>query len=143
MENVQTAPPPVVARTRCVPWFSIGVLLALLPIGAYMLQMQLLHVLSVPWYVPILATVGVIMMLVSVVRKRGVVRIIFLVLFTALCSFEWWFMAFSKNPAYAGPAAVGKKIPAFSTMLADGTPISETELEKGIPTAIVFFRGRW
>jgi hypothetical protein len=56
-----------------------------------------------------------------------------------------WFLVLvaTKTPAYTGPAQPGSKVPAFAAMLADGTAFTKDDLEKGIDTVLVFFRGRW
>jgi cytochrome oxidase Cu insertion factor (SCO1/SenC/PrrC family) len=47
------------------------------------------------------------------------------------------------TPLYTGPAEIGRRIPKFTTTLADGTPFTEKDLERGNPTVVLFFRGRW
>ena len=66
------------------------------------------------------------------------------VLFAALCGFQWFaFVVATRTPDYTGPAQTGQKIPAFTTALADGTSFTNKDLEKGKPTVLLFFRGRW
>jgi hypothetical protein len=120
----------------------VGVLLFLLGPAVYAVQIGLKH-LSMPWYLPLLASVGVLFMLISVWRRRGIWRISLCVLFSLLCGFEWFLMLVAFNtPAYAGPPP-GAKVPAFSTTLADGKPFTNKDLESGMPAVLVFFRGRW
>jgi hypothetical protein len=37
----------------------------------------------------------------------------------------------------------GVQVPAFTTALADGTEFTNSDLQKGTRTALIFFRGRW
>jgi hypothetical protein len=94
--------------------------------------------------VPILATVGVLLMALSVWQRRGILRWIGLVLFVLLCGFEWFTLVVgTKTPNYDGPARRDHQVPAFATTLADGKSFTDNDLQKGIPTVLVFFRGRW
>ena len=47
------------------------------------------------------------------------------------------------RPPYAGPAKMGEKLPAFTATLADGSPFTNSNLQEGKPTVLVFFRGHW
>jgi len=122
--------------------FLLGVLLVFAGPVVYIIQFNMKQ-LVVPWYAPVLATLGVLLMLASVWRRPGVLRISGLVLFGLVCGFEWFFIVMARTPVYSGPANPGQKVPAFATTLADGTAFTDQELAKGIPTALVFFRGRW
>jgi hypothetical protein len=124
------------------PVFIAGVLMFLVGPVIYVGQFRLKH-LDTPWYVPILATVGVLCMAVSVLQKRGVVRITGLVLFAVLCGLEWFvILVATLTPPYAGPTE-GQKIPAFATTLAGGAEFSNQDLAKGKNSVLIFFRGRW
>jgi hypothetical protein len=110
---------------------------------AYIVQFRSKH-LGAPWYVPILASVGVALMILSIWRRRGVVRPIGLVLFAILCGLEWHMLLVgTRTPAYTGPAQAGHSIPEFTATLADGRPFTEKDLEQGTHTVLLFFRGRW
>jgi hypothetical protein len=142
MEDVQPAATATAAPRRW-PLFLLGVLLFFLGPALYVVQISLGH-LWMPWYLPLLASVGVVLMLMSAWRRRGVLRIAGLMVFVLLCGVEWYLvLVATKTPLYTGPAQPGRKAPAFAATLADGTPFTNLDLEKGIPTALVFFRGRW
>jgi hypothetical protein len=143
MNETQPTPPAAVTRTRHWLLFLAGILLVCLGPAVYIARFRSKH-LDSPWYIPVLATAGVAVMALSVWRRRGVLRIILLVLFGVVCAFEWHgLLVGTKNPAYTGPAQPGRKVPEFAAALADGTPFTEKDLEKGTPTVLVFYRGRW
>src|SRR4029078_12585016 len=102
-----------------------------------------MHRLAMPWYIPILATVGALLMLLSVVQRRGIVRIALLILFVLACGFEWVALMQTSTPKYVGPAQVGDKLPEFNASLADGTSFTNQDFATGKPTALLFFRGHW
>ena len=142
MGNPQTET-VVVSAPRRRPLFMLGVLLFLLGPVLYAVQFSMKHLVT-PWYLPILATIGVLFMLVSVQQRRGVLRIAVLALFTLMCGFEWFMLLVgTRVPPYTGPAQLGLKLPAFNAALADGQTFTDKDLEKNIPTVLVFFRGRW
>ena len=125
------------------PLFVAGVFLFLLGPAIYVAEI-LLGRLGTPWHVPILATLGVFLMAVSVEQRRGVVRALGLVLFVLLCGLEWLIVvALLKTPEYVGPAQPGEKIPPFSAVYADGKAFSNKELEDGGRTVLLFYRGHW
>ena len=142
MANVlQATPPTTRSSARLYFWSGIGLCLLGPILNIVQVQMKLLFV---PWYAPVLATLGVVLMLYAVTRRLSILRIILLSLFGLLCVGEWLFIAVAtKLPAYEGPARAGEKLPAFTTRLADGSPLSEKDLEKGQASALVFFRGHW
>jgi hypothetical protein len=143
MASQQTEASTVSVSRRRWPLFSLGVLLFVLGPALYYIQFRLEY-LDTPWYVPILATAGVVLMVVSVWQRRGVVRIIGLALFLLVAGFEWHALLIGfRTPQYNGPAQPGQKIPAFATTLADGKAFTDRDLDKGIPTVLVFFRGHW
>jgi hypothetical protein len=132
-----------IPRSRHWLLFIAGILLFLVGPPLYVIQFRMKH-LVVPWYVPILATAGVALMIASVWRRRGFMRAILLVLFVVLCGLEWSMLAVGmKSPLYMGPAQPGRKVPAFTAMLADGAPFTEKDLAEGSSTILLFFRGRW
>jgi len=141
MQQPQTsiASPP----KRRWPLFLIGVLLFLIGPAIYTAQLGAKH-LGLPWYLPVLSAVGVILMIASVRQRRGVIRIAALVLFLLVCGFEWYFVfVATRTPEYTGPAKPQAKVPAFTTKLADGKPFTDKDLQSGVPTLLVFFRGHW
>jgi hypothetical protein len=145
MANVQdvTTAPAVSAPSRRPPWFLLGVALFVLGPIIYAVQFSMKN-LTAPWYVPILATVGVLFMIVSVRQRRGILRIGGLVLFALFCGFQWYTMLVSTRvPPYTGPAQAGQPIPAFTASFANGQPFKAADLRNGTPTVLLFFRGHW
>jgi hypothetical protein len=49
----------------------------------------------------------------------------------------------TRTGPYTGPAQRDHKVPAFATTLADGRAFTDKDLDKGSPTVLLFFRGRW
>ncbi len=142
MENPQavtTTTPP----SRCWPFFWAGLLLFLLGPVLYAVQVSLKH-LWTPWYVPLLASLSVVLMIAAVRQRRSVLRGAALTFFALLCGGEWYLMLVAtKSPIYTGPAQPGGKLPPFAAMLADGTPFTNKDVENEIRSVLVFNRGRW
>ena len=143
MSHLQFVPIERGPRPRHWPFFLAGVLLFLLGPPIYVVQFQWKH-LTAPWYVPIMATAGVALMGASVWRRRGIARTIGVLFFAIVCGLEWFLLSVgTATPLYSGPAETGRKVPEFTTSLADGTPFTEKDLKRGTPTVLLFFRGRW
>ena len=143
MQQLQTTSPPMF-RSRGRWWLWLGVGLFLLGVVLNFVQILLLKLLVVPWYMPILATVGALCALVSIRKRPTWTRGIALVILAVLTAGEWYFLlSMSRLPEYKGPVQVERKIPEFTTTLADGRPFTEKDLQKGAPTVLVFYRGRW
>lgn len=143
MGSVDSKPAEVNSPPRGNPLFLVGFALFLLGPAIYFVRFRLNH-FDVPWYSAILASAGVAFMAVSIRAKRGVWRSVGLALFVALCGFEWFMLLHgTRTPDYTGPATAGKKLPPFTTALADGTSFTEKDLERDGPTVLLFFRGRW
>lgn len=142
MDTPSTPSPPTDRRAgRWLLW--AGIALAAAAIGLVALQWSL-KILIVPWYVPILTAIGALLVLWSLTRRVGVVRIVVVVLLVALAGFEWFSIAVAgKLPQYTGPAQAGKKLPPFTTTLADGSALSDADLRDGKRRVMTFFRGRW
>jgi hypothetical protein len=141
-ELTTEAGPAIAARRR--PWFILGVLLFVLGPALYVVQFKLKHLGVMPWYVALLATLGVAVMVLSVAQRRGILRFLGLALFASLCAGEWFVLLVgARTPAYTGPARPGEKLPAFTASFADGASFTPKDLEGGQRTALVFFRGRW
>jgi hypothetical protein len=137
-DNASASPPP-----RRLPFFSLAILLCLVGPVIYGVRFGQHH-LETPWYVPVLTSIGVLFMVVSVWQRRGVLRSVVLVLFVFVCWFEWYFVVVAtKTPQYAGPAIPGHKVPTFATTLANGTAFTSKDLEAGKSTVLIFYRGRW
>jgi hypothetical protein len=123
--------------------FFFGVALAVLPIATYAVQLQN-HVLLVPWYLPIFTTLGALCLARAFLRQRSVIRFLGLALIGLLAGFEWFaLISLMALPPYTGPLAVGKPFPAFETVRADGTKITQDDFHGDKDTLLVFFRGRW
>jgi len=143
MDTVKSLPPTVVSRSRHWTLFVAGVALFVLGPVWFIAQFRLRN-LGSAWYVPILSSAGVLLLILSVLRRRGIVRMVLLILFAMVCGLEWFvFTVATRSPAYTGPAQPGRKVPQFAARLADGTPFTSAELEKGKSTVMVFYRGHW
>ena len=143
MENLISTP-DVSAPPRARPYFLLGTLVFALGVVALVVQFFILKRLAVPWYLPVLGTVGVALMVLSVARRPRILRILGLVVFVLLTGGEWFLILASKLPEYQGPAKVGATIPAFAATLAnDGSPFTDQDLKKETPTVLLFFRGHW
>jgi hypothetical protein len=122
---------------------ALGILVAVAGPVIYAAQLRV-KVLTAPWYVPILATVGVVLLLMALIRSRSVVRWAAVVLFTCFAAATWVFMLFLMNaPAYNGPVKAGQPFPPFTTTLADGSPFDQDSLKGDQNTVMVFYRGHW
>lgn len=126
-------------------WFLIaGIALGLLGPILNLAQMFWARQVSfVPWYLPILGTIAVALLIDSALDRPNVWRIGFAVVFGLLAVGEWYVLLFfTRVPSYHGPLASGQPLPAFTTTLADGSQLSNDDLT-GRNTVLVFFRGRW
>src|ERR1700688_3704789 len=104
MDNPQHPSAVSSAPQRHLPLFLLGVLLFILGPALYVIQFRLDH-LATPWYVPILATIGVLFMLISARQRRGVARIAGVLLLALFCGFEWFMLLVgTRTPLYTGPA---------------------------------------
>lgn len=128
------------SRGRLLVLLGFG--LALLGIAAYALQLWR-HRLSVPWYMPAMALLGVALVVASLREKRTVWRLLALVLIVLLGGFEVMTLNSMRLPRYSGPVAVGRPLPAFEAKLADGSAFTQASLKSDRDTVMVFFRGRW
>jgi hypothetical protein len=96
------------------------------------------------WYSPILASIGVMLIVVALFLRFTAWRVVALLLVGLLTAGEWWILLdFSRLPPYAGPVAAEKSFPEFTATRADGTPFARDSLVGGKDTVMVFFRGRW
>jgi hypothetical protein len=128
--------------TRRLP-VLLALALIVLPIVAYAIQFHFRY-LQVPWYVPILTTVGALCMAWAVFESASIGRIILFVLVGLLTAAEWaFFVLILALPAYTGPAEVGKPFPVFQVARADGSLFTQDDLRGSQENVLVFFRGRW
>jgi hypothetical protein len=143
MENLETKAVSTSIPPRRWPLFLMGILLFLLGPAVYAVQIRLKY-LGMPWYVLALATLGVLLMVVSVWQRRGVWRSVGVALFVLVCAFEWLMVLVGTGaPHYRGPAQPGRQVPVFATTLADGKAFTDTDLKNGSAAVLLFFRGRW
>ena len=135
--------PSVDQRSRGRAYFWAGIFVCLLGVVVALAQFWLKH-LAVPWYSPILATLGAFLLLVAASRRRSIPRVIALVLVAAFAGLQWYFLAvLMKLPDYEGPARAGQPFPVFHSTFADGRPFTEADLRDGSRHVLVVFRGRW
>jgi len=140
-----TAAPPMTARSHGRGYFWLGIGACLIGIAVFFVQFRL-KMLFTPWYIPALATVGAVLLIVSVARRRTIARLVAMVLILLLAGFEWYaFASLLRLPEYHGPARAGQPLPAFSATFADGHAFTDADLRDrdGSRRAMVFFRGRW
>jgi len=142
MATVATAP-AATERSRGRPYVWAGVGACVLGVVLAVVQFSL-KFLFVPWYSPVLATLGAFLILGALASRRSIPRVIALVLVAAFAGFQWYvFVALMKLPAYAGPAQAGRQLPAFSASLADGRSFTDAHFRDGSKRVMTFFRGRW
>jgi cytochrome oxidase Cu insertion factor (SCO1/SenC/PrrC family) len=96
-----------------------------------------------PWYLPIAAVLGVLLVLASLWQARSVWRVLALLLVVLIAGAEGSFLYAMRLPRYEGPVAVGQPFPAFKTARADGSEFTQRDLEGDKHNVLVFFRGRW
>ena len=123
-------------------FLAAGLAIGALGVLGYVLQLSMQR-LSTPWYLPISATLGVLLLVASLRQARTVWRTLALVLVVVLAVAEWGFVLRTRLPAYAGPVEADQSFPAFATARADGTPFARRDLDGDQNSLFVFFRGRW
>src|SRR6267142_1977688 len=117
----------------------LGLAAALLGPVLYVAQLKAGR-LVVPWYLPLLGTLGCLLVLASLGHVKSLGRILLVGVLGFLAFGEWFFLlSVSKLPSYSGPVAVGKPFPAFATTWADGKPFTEASLPGDLNTIMVFF----
>jgi hypothetical protein len=143
---MHTATPPVAPATaagRPLLWLGVG----LFPLSR-VIKLAILFgagLLRTPWYSPALVTAGAGLIALSLVRRLAAWRAVALLLVGLLAAGEWWLLlAYSRVPAYAGPASAGQPFPGFSpASLANGAPFTRGDLVGTKDTVLVFYRGHW
>src|SRR5437016_4325175 len=102
--NTSTLPlAPTRPAGRVLLWLGIASALLGIVVYAALLGAGLLHT---PWYAPALATVGVGLLVLSLIRRFTFFRGAALLLLGLLTAAEWWFLLdLSRLPPYAGPVA--------------------------------------
>jgi hypothetical protein len=122
--------------------FRLGWALLLTGLIVYGVQLVALKQFVVPWYAPVLGTMGVVAMLSAMRQRWTLWRTVGLALCALLVALQWFFLvSASRLPTYAGPET-GHKFPAFTAVRADGSPFTERNLGEQA-TVLLFFRGRW
>jgi hypothetical protein len=124
-------------------WLFVGMFLAVGGVLIYLLLTFSANMLITPWYVPLLGTVGVALMVLALVRSRSIWRWTAVTLFTLFVGFQWLGVFAMRVPAYTGPAKNGDPFPAFASTLADGSAFTQDDLKVDQNTVMVFFRGHW
>jgi hypothetical protein len=120
----------------------LGFALALLGVLAYIAQVWM-QWLWAPWYWPIAATLGVVLVIVALWQARSLWRFLGLVLVLLIAGAGWAALIATRLPAYTGPVAAGRPFPVFVSSRADGSAFMQGDLAGPQNTALVFFRGRW
>ena len=121
---------------------ALGLFLTIVGIVVYTSQV-LRGRLAAPWYMPLLASLGLVLVIVSLWYKRTIWRILALVLALLLTGGEWAFLLGLPTPPYPGPVQAGESLPTFTTTRADGTSFTRRDLEGSQNNVLVSFRGRW
>src|SRR5271163_1885655 len=105
------APTPSAAGTgRGLFW--LGVLCAIAGPPLYMAQLMAWGQTRSPWYAPVLATLGVGLVILALRRRRTIQRGLALIFVIILATGSWWFLtSYVRLPVYAGPVAAGEPFP--------------------------------
>jgi hypothetical protein len=124
-------------------YLVLGILVALA--GPVLIAVQMrAHILRTPWYAPILATLGLVLLVAALMQARSLWRWAAAVLVGLFAGFQWVAVLVLMNaPPYTGPAEPGRPFPTFATTFADGSPFTQESLKGDRNTVLVFFRGRW
>jgi hypothetical protein len=137
-----SSPIATVDRSRGRLLMLLGLGLAALGVVAYVVQVSLQR-LTFPWYMPVLAILGVVLVVMSLWQRRSLWRVLALLAVVLLGGAELAFLYETRLPPYTGPIAVGQTFPAFEAKQADGTPFTQNNLTGDRNHVLVFFRGRW
>jgi hypothetical protein len=121
---------------------ALGLALPLLAVTAYAAQLSTYR-MTTPWYLPVAATLGVVLVAAALWQARTIWRWLALLPVLLMCAAAWLFVLGTRLPAYTGPVAAGEPFPAFTTARADGTRFTERDLTGDADNVLVFFRGRW
>jgi hypothetical protein len=122
---------------------ALGALLVILPVVAWTIQLLLLKLLIVPWYVPALGLAGAIVAVTGLLKSPSIGRGIPATIIAGLGVLEAFFVVRETLlPRYRGPIAIGTSFPTFSAQRADGATFTDVDLPAR-PTVLTFFRGRW
>ena len=135
-----TSPPLAPPKTggRLILW--IGILAPFIGFGLYLLQVTAAKQLWMPWYAPILATLGTLLILLSLGRRFGIGRLIALLLVGAIAAGQWWFiLVYARLPHETGMVVKDQPFPAFTaTRASDGSDFTQDSLKGKQNTVLVF-----
>jgi hypothetical protein len=90
-----------------------------------------------------MALLGGALVAASLWKRTTVWRAIALLAVLLLAGAEFAVLNALRLPAYTGPIALGRPLPAFEARRADGTSFSQNDLAGDQHSVLVFFRGRW
>src|SRR4051794_7822669 len=107
---------------------ALGFGLPVLAVAGYAAQLWTRR-LTMPWYLPLAATLGVVLLVAALRRACTVTRWLALLLTLLIAGGGWAFVLGTRLPTYAGPVAVDRPFPEFTTLRADGTPFTRRDLE--------------
>lgn len=126
---------------RGLLWVALG--LVVLSVVLCIVQYSLGR-LMIPWYLPGLTTLAALLVLVSLLRWRTVVRIVLFLLLAALAGMEWHFLlSAARLPDYAGPGTSRKDAAAVSDHAGLRRSLHRRRLARRRARALIFYRGRW
>jgi hypothetical protein len=123
-------------------YLLLGLAVTALGIVGYIVQINLER-LTMPWYLPASATLGVLLLVLSLLQARSIWRVLALALVLLFAGAEYAMLWKVRLPEYKGPIAVGQPFPAFATKRADDTTFTQADLQGDQDTVMVFFRGHW
>ena len=124
-------------------WLLLGILTAFAGPLIYYFQFSNKILIS-PWYVPVLATLGAVLAVLSATQRRSLWRMGSAGLLGVFAAFVWlMFLVALAAPPYSGSVEVGRAFPNFQTRLAAGAEFGQDALRGDQNTVLLFFRGRW
>src|SRR5579862_6837378 len=80
-------------------WLFAGMVLAIGGVMIYLLLTLSANILITPWYMPLLGTVGVALMVLALVRSRSIWRWTAVTLFTLFVGLQWLGVVAMRVPA--------------------------------------------
>jgi hypothetical protein len=138
-----TSPPlaPPKSGGRLLLW--LGPLAVVAGIAVYAYQVNSGQLPS-PWPIPIFASLGAVLILLSLFRRRTVWRVLALLLVGGIAAGEWFLLLGPMRlPAETGKVATGQTLPEFKAYRTDGQEFTQDSLKGEQNTVIVFYRGHW
>src|SRR3954453_13761031 len=96
-------------------FLALGLGLAALGVIGYAVQLWAQR-LRAPRYMPILATLGVVFLVVALWERRTVWRVLALLLVVLVAGAAWAFLLLTRLPEYTGPVAAGRALPEFNAV---------------------------